>query len=598
MTALDHVLPAPRLLELDGIDLAIPPEQAWELVRHGDLADSALVRALFALRTLPDRLLGRNQGPLSLRIDDLTSSPERPGFQILVDDAPREVVVGAIGKVWLPEIPFVHVPTAADFAAFSEPGFVKVAWAIQLSPSGEHDTHLALEVRVDATDDESWQKFRAYFRFIGPGSHFIRRSLLGSLARRHGTPASKEKERPLAGDELLPDAAAQVTDGITIAARPEAIWPWLVQMGCRRAGYYSYDALDNGGEPSAREIHPELQRIRVGDILPATPDGDDGFEVIHIEPQRALILGGLYDPDNKKQLAFGSPRPARFWHVTWAFVLEPLDDAHTRLHVRGRAAFPASGQGHARWMGFVHRFMQAAQLRHLAARAEGRLATNEWHDVADGIRGAAIMVAAAVTPFLRGARSHWGLDKALADRAYPGDNLVADPRWSWTHGVEIDAPADEVWPWLAQIGANRAGFYSYQWLENLAGCKVHNAEAIHPGWSIHEDGAMLLHPEMPPLSIVAVSSGQYFVAHAPADAAARAKNQRWAEVSWLFFVEPIDGGRRCRFISRYRCACSDDLATRLQLGPALLEPIGFAMDRRMLLGVKERAEREARKRER
>jgi hypothetical protein len=590
MSALDRVLPTPRMLELDGVDLAIPPDQAWEIVRHGDLGDSPLIRALFAIRKLPDRLLGHDEEPISLRIDHLASSSERPGFQVLVDAPPREVVVGAIGKVWRAEIPFIHVPSPAAFAAFRDPGFVKVAWAIQLSPRGEHDTHLALEVRVDATDDESWRKFRTYFRLIGPGSHFIRHALLAALARQHGTPAAKENERPLEGDELLADASAQVTHGITIAAKPEAIWPWLVQMGCRRAGFYSYDALDNGGVPSAREIHSELQDIRVGQILPAEPAGDAGFEVLRIEPNRALILGGLYDPENKKQHPFASPRPAPFWHVTWAFVLEPLDEAHTRLHVRGRAAFPESVRGHAWWMRFVHHFMQKAQLRHLAARVEGRLTKSGLHEVAEGVRGAAMMVAALLTPFLREGRSHWGLDGPLAQRAYPGDELVAEPRWSWTHGVEIDGSAEEVWPWIAQIGADRAGFYSYQWLENLAGCQLRNAEAIHPAWAVREEGRLLLHPEVPALYVTAVAPGKYFVAHARADAAARAANRPWAEVSWLFFVEPIDE-RRCRFISRYRCACSDEIATQLEFGPTLLEPIGFAMDRRMLLGVKERVER-------
>jgi hypothetical protein len=62
------------------------------------------------------------------------------------------------------------------------------------------------------------------------------------------------------------------------------------------------------------------------------------------------------------------------------------------------------------------------------------------------------------------------------------------------------------------------------------------------------------------------------------------------EATWLFMVVPL-GPRRCRVVSRYRCALSDDLVTRLSFGPALVEPIGFAMDRRMLLGIRRRAER-------
>jgi hypothetical protein len=87
--------------------------------------------------------------------------------------------------------------------------------------------------------------------------------------------------------------------------------------------------------------------------------------------------------------------------------------------------------------------------------------------------------------------------------------------------------------------------------------------------------------------------GRYFVAHAPLDELARAQGKPWAVASWLFAVEPLGSGRT-RLLTRYRVACSPDVATRLALGPALLEPIGFAMDRRLLLGVKERAEREAR----
>jgi hypothetical protein len=277
--------------------------------------------------------------------------------------------------------------------------------------------------------------------------------------------------------------------------------------------------------------------------------------------------------------------------------LERLDPTHTRLHVRARAAFPENAGLHASWMKFVHRFMESAQLRHLAARAEGRLPANSVRDIASGVGGAGVMLASLLTPFLRRRRNHWGIDETSAQRTFPGDDLVDAPKWSWTHAVEIDAPAEEVWPWVAQIGADRAGFYSYQWLENLAGCKLRNAEAIHPEWAIEENGVLLLHPEMPALRVASVAPGKWFVAHAPLDEAARAAGKSWAAVSWLFFVEALDT-ERCRVISRYRCACSDDLPTRVQLGPTLVEPIGFAMDRRMLKGIKERAENATRRKPR
>lgn len=589
MDALDRVIPTPALLEVDEIDLAVSPSRAWELVRHGDLGSSPLVRALFAVRTLPDRIAHESVGTVALHIDDLTSSTAHPGFQVLVDEPNREVVVGAIGKVWHLEIPFVHVDDADAFRTFAEPGFVKVAWAIRISPRGERDSRVELELRVDATDPGSWAKFNRYFALIGPASRFIRRSLLSALGRQHGTPRAKEDQRPLPGDELLADARDQITDGVTIAATPAAIWPWLMQMGCGRAGFYSIDVLDNEGVRSAREVHPELQRLRVGDIVPATPAGEDGFEVLAVDPPRALVLGTLFDADAKRQRRFDAERPERFWQVTWSFVLEPIDASTTRLHVRARAAFPNTGRLHAEWMKPVHHLMQVAQLRHLAARIEGRLPHDDARDIAEGVGGAAVMIAALFTPFMRDARSHWGVDAQTAARVLPGDDLVASPRWSWTHGIEIDAAPAEVWPWIAQLGADRGGFYSYQWLENVAGCDLKNAETIHPEWAVSEGDSLLLHPKMPPLRIVALEQGRFFVVHAPADAGARTAGKSWAEASWLFFVEPLEGGTS-RLISRYRCMTSDDLATRLGFGPALIEPIGFAMDRRMLLGVKARVE--------
>jgi hypothetical protein len=551
-----------------------------------------LIHALFELRALPQRLSGKHE-PTTLRVDDLRSSRERPGFQLLLEQAPHGFAVGAIGKVWHGEIPFVHVADAAEYARFSEPDFVKVAWAIRLIPLGEHDTRLEIEVRVDATDDEAWVKFERYFRLIGPGSHFIRRTLLSGLAKELGTPLAAEQSRPLPGDELLPDACAEATDGITIAATPEQIWPWLVQMGCRRAGFYSVDWLDNAGERSSRELVPELATLSVGQIIPAAPDGDDGFEVLELEPERALVLGGLYDPTSMRQLPFASQRPAEYWHVSWAFVLEPLDGHSTRLHVRARAAFSEGGRRRAAWMRPVHHFMQRRCLKHLAARAEGRLPRDDYRDVLSGVGGAALILAGLLTPFLRKTRSRWGVDEATAREPRPGDELVPAPVWSWTHGVEIDAAPERVWRWIAQIGVDRGGFYSYQWLENLVGCGVRNADAVHQAWELEQGDELVLHPQIPPLRIVRLERGRYFVAHAPLDEVARAKGAPWAVASWLFSVEPLPSGST-RLLTRYRVACSPDVATRLALGPALLEPIGFAMDRRMLLGVKQRVEREAR----
>jgi hypothetical protein len=124
----------------------------------------------------------------------------------------------------------------------------------------------------------------------------------------------------------------------------------------------------------------------------------------------------------------------------------------------------------------------------------------------------------------------------------------------------------------------------------LAGCNLSNAERIYPEMEVREGDQLVLHPGVPPLPVVSLVRGPHFVAHAAADPLARADGKPWVEATWLFLIEPLGPGR-CRFISRYRAGGSDDVATRLSFGPTFIEPVGFAMDRRMLLGVKERAER-------
>lgn len=217
-------------------------------------------------------------------------------------------------------------------------------------------------------------------------------------------------------------------------------------------------------------------------------------------------------------------------------------------------------------------------------------------DVVDGVAGAARMVLAFVTPMLREPRSHWGATAEDAARAWPGDELVPEPKWGWHHAVYVDAPAREVWPWVVQIGQDKAGFYSYEALENLAGCGIHNADRVHPEWqSLRVGDELLLHPQMR-LPVRWVEEGRGFVAAPRIDLETgrdvppgEPLPPRHLAVSWGFFLDPV-GRDRTRFVSRYRVSYPDDLAHRLQTGPLFVEPIGYVMDRRMLIGVKERAE--------
>ncbi len=162
-----------------------------------------------------------------------------------------------------------------------------------------------------------------------------------------------ESMKALPGDDLVPMPTAVDTRGITIDAPPEAVWPWLVQMGYGRAGWYSYDAMDMRGK-SADRIVPEWQAIEVGDVMPNSPGG--GFSVRVVEPGRTLVLYSDTDlvasqaaaaeasdvVDMPKGVAASGAilrRTPTEFAASWTFVLEPLDLGRTRLIERFRVRF-------------------------------------------------------------------------------------------------------------------------------------------------------------------------------------------------------------------------------------------------------------------
>jgi hypothetical protein len=135
---------------------------------------------------------------------------------------------------------------------------------------------------------------------------------------------SEEQRMQLPGDEIASGVPAQYTKAVTIQAPPEAVWPWLAQIGDRRAGWYSYDWIERfvflgtvhyiEGTHSATRIHPELQQLHVGDQINTGTVGKFavGNPVTVLQPGRALVIG------------------------TWAFILQPLPGGRTRLLVRNR----------------------------------------------------------------------------------------------------------------------------------------------------------------------------------------------------------------------------------------------------------------------
>lgn len=189
--------------------------------------------------------------------------------------------------------------------------------------------------------------------------------------RRHSwaaTPA--ERIRPLPGDELIPGAPPG-TMATTIDAPPDAVWPWLAQMGCDRAGFYSWDRLDNGGRPSAKEIHAAWQDIVAGSRIVSRPDGSAWFTVARCDAPYTLVLRASLDLRGRPFDAVGS-RPRRYTDGVWGFHLAPLEHGRTRLVVRSASHGEPrrlTGIANAVFWKPAHWVMQTKQFHELRHRA-------------------------------------------------------------------------------------------------------------------------------------------------------------------------------------------------------------------------------------
>ena len=147
--------------------------------------------------------------------------------------------------------------------------------------------------------------------------------------RRWGA-TDDEVAGPYPGAGLVHDGKRSPTNAVTIEASPEQVWPWLVQLGSDRGGWYSWDRLDNAGRPSATEVHPEWQDIAIGDQLSFRALGRriDAYRVWVLDVNDYLglygytdLLGRWLDPE--------APRPSSYMEAIWGFQLRELPNGHT-----------------------------------------------------------------------------------------------------------------------------------------------------------------------------------------------------------------------------------------------------------------------------
>ena len=161
-----------------------------------------------------------------------------------------------------------------------------------------------------------------------------------------------EVKGPYPGAGLVADGHRGATMAVTIDAPPDHVWPWLVQLGGDRAGWYSWDHLDNAGHPSARRVHPEWQDLALGDYVKYRTRRHgvlDAWQVAALEPNRFLGLRALSDLRGRP-LDPGRPRPSAYTEGLWGFWLSEQPGGRTRLVIGGYEVF------RPRWLGRVISF--------------------------------------------------------------------------------------------------------------------------------------------------------------------------------------------------------------------------------------------------
>lgn len=197
----------------------------------------------------------------------------------------------------------------------------------------------------------------------------------------------------------------------------------------------------------------------------------------------------------------------------------------------------------------------------------------------------AFMVGLYGTVFRR-RQLEWGATTEEAGSALPGDDLVPNADLIATRCISIRARPEQVWPWIAQLGQGRGGFYSYDALENLVGCDIHSADRIVPGWQHpHVGDEVKLHPKIA-LAVALVQPGWAIVLRGAVPIGGTQGEPPY-DFSWAFVLrDGANGSTRLLVRERYQYT--------KRWAAAVIEPVAvvsFVMSQRMLRGIRERAER-------
>ncbi|MGB5844534.1 MAG: SRPBCC family protein [Anaerolineales bacterium] len=198
----------------------------------------------------------------------------------------------------------------------------------------------------------------------------------------------------------------------------------------------------------------------------------------------------------------------------------------------------------------------------------------------EGLGALAIAGYIVSSPLTRPWYSKWGATAGEVEMTLPGDEFVPNPVLESTRTITIQAPATAVWPWLVQMGQGRGGLYSYERLENLVGCDMHNADRIIPEYQQLKVGDKV--------RLVPEGREPYFLVSAVEPGRAIILGGDDPPTTWVFILQPIDNNST-RLIVRWRQDYEPSFGNIIGWR-VFTDPITFVMERKLLQGIKARVE--------
>lgn len=202
----------------------------------------------------------------------------------------------------------------------------------------------------------------------------------------------------------------------------------------------------------------------------------------------------------------------------------------------------------------------------------------------EALSGAAIVaVCILLRPLFRRWYSTWGATQAELSKTYPGDEYAPNPKGGYTQAITIQTPSSSIWPWLVQLGQDKGGFYSYELLENIIGCNIHNASRILVEYQdIKVGDNLIMHPKAPLVPVAIVEQGKTL--------AYGGRQDKYTGNMWIFSLN--QEGESTRLISRWLADYKSSFGNKIVYN-WLVEPIGAVMQRKMLKTIKKLVESDA-----